>query len=652
MSKANFYTIANNAVFSATIDNKSRNFLQAFDYLFLTLAAQKRYTEADKQIIIEDFYDMYGLKINSMFAGEFIGRLTSQKFIYKDPKTKTKYFQRNKIDALNLLEGLQRLNDETSLFVKTFVDFGSEQRITLTEERAQDIIVTSIEENVCGILTGIKESVTNFASQDRYLFAMFLERIKEFDIPNFETYKKITLGRIFSSVIANNGITVENNNFIYKNLKIYLDSSFVFNALDMDLYGTSQEYLEMIKTLQEQGAKLFLFNHVFYEIRDLVENAAKWIDNSDFDETIASRTAIYFVKTRKTKEEAQNILYSLERKICSLGIHIEETNIDYNNNENDILYEENIYQQIIDTYKRNNYLFDQTKEETYRNDARSLFAIYKLRGNRSIKSLKDANYVFITNNYSICAIANEIQQRLYQGDGVPFAINSKLLNVLLWFSSDKYSDEANKMFLIPAAYHSFQPSLQLLKKLDIFLKSMREKNLLTDAEVLDWKSDLTLTKEILEETKNNAENFTEETTIHVIEKLKNHYALSMEEYSDLKVKKTQLENLANERMKRIKIISLIIAITILIGLVIGFYFLFSGLFELSNLPAFWNEFIRLIMASSVGGLISLITFIFKSKKKPSIFQLFIMSISNKFNTRGKNEIKNLEEKMNDIKSMK
>lgn len=649
MKETRFYTIANNAVFCATMDNKSRDFLQAFDCLFLTLAAKEKYTEVDKDLIIKDFFEMYGLEINGMFVSEFIGRLTNQKFLIRQTNTNKKLFDREKIDSLNLLESLQHINDETALFVKKFVNFIEEKGILFLEEKAQDIVVSSIEENVCGISTVANECDVHNSPQDRYLFSKFLEHIQEHDKSQFVTYQKITLGRIFASVIADNRITEENSNFAFKNLKIYLDTSFVFNALDMDVYGTSKEYLDMIEALKANGARLYVFKHVYNEIWDLVENSIKWIDNPEFDETIASRTAVYFVKTRKTKVEANSILYSLERQINNLGIQIQETNIDYNSCEFDAVHEEEIYQKIIQTYKNSSSPFDSTKEEAYRNDARSLYAVYRLREKRSVRKFKDAEHVFITNNYSLCLIANEYQQKIFQGAGIPFAINSKLLNVLLWFSSKKYSNESNSMFLIPAAYHSFQPSMQLLKKLDVFLKDMRNKKLLTDGEVLDWKSDRTLTKEILEETQNNPENFNEDTTFHIIEKLKNRYAQSLDAFGDLKVQKILLEKDINRVTKKVTTYLLIFIIFFLVGLGIGFYFIFSALIAIPNISETGNAFLNAGLALLVSAVPSLIALIFKSKEKTSLFKLMTAKFSAILNRKKESRLTVINEQLENIK---
>ena len=80
------------------------------------------------------------------------------------------YFDREKINQLNLIDALNAINSEISTFVTSFMSFSEKNDIVLTKDEAEDIICHSIENIVCA--TSFKEDakIKPIKASHKYVF--------------------------------------------------------------------------------------------------------------------------------------------------------------------------------------------------------------------------------------------------------------------------------------------------------------------------------------------------------------------------------------------------------------------------------------------------------------------------------------------------
>lgn len=287
-----FVRIANNAVFRFSSETGSVDYLTAFEKLFLTLSTVKQYTIVDYDQIKVDFHDFYGLELKKLFIQEFINRLSQSGYVFKNKTDNQRYFSRDKILSLHLDSNLEKIRNDIGFFTNKFHSYIKEKNPDATTEFCEILICKCIEHAICSLSLKDMSSQDMINPTEKFIFDSFLKEIKENDDELFSIYKKMMFSRLYTAVIAQNDIS-NDNLFAFNKLKVFLDSGFVFNALGMNYYVDKEEYVELLTELSKMGAYLFIFKHTFIEMKDIIENSITWIDNKQFDQFCASKTATF-----------------------------------------------------------------------------------------------------------------------------------------------------------------------------------------------------------------------------------------------------------------------------------------------------------------------------------------------------------------------
>ncbi|MCQ2801526.1 MAG: hypothetical protein MJ232_00230 [archaeon] len=648
-----FSQLANMIVFSTQEEFKTRNYLVALDKMMVTFIQLKKYEYFEKDEFKRDFEEMFNLKLTKLLVSNCLNRLLDKDYLKK--RDKDYIVNREKIKTQNFEESYSAIANEMNEFVDKFLDYYNEEiQPNISREQADKIVCDYIE-NLNNNVSKIKHN-SIFRSNDLGTFDLFLKKIKEENVKLFDVFKKVVIGRVFTAVILENDITQENSNLSFENLNIYLDSDFIFNALGLNYYSSSIEYVEMIEVLKKLNAKLYIFPHTLEEMKRVINNCHTWVNNVNFDQMKASKTAIYFVFNKATDDEINSWYYSLEERINGLGIEVDNNcNIDYNEKDLSGLYQQDIFDKITKEYKLSDVEISQ-KFDTYDADAKSIYAIHKLRKGNNASSLKNVKYIFVTHNSALCSVANQINEEKFHSETIPLVLNDRLLNVLLWFSTPHYSEITNVMFLVPSAYHAFEPSAEMVKNFYDVLNKMKDVDQITDSALFDWRTNPILQQNVMELTRNNPCKLDSTTPSFIIENYKKQseknldvYSSSVKNYIQPKIDEFQLKNAKLFKHKRrfYNIWFPMILFIVSLGALVGLFFLTKFICETINPEN--KEWISLIISSAfsviVGAIEPVILFCISSKKsKYKIYKILQEKVCSILLRKTNRKIKlNLEE---------
>lgn len=513
-NKITFNQICNTAILrSGALTNKSS--FELLENLATTLIEHKQYDSFSKDSFNDDFYDFYHLHLNSIVLGEVLTRLTSKRYLKKLDKN---HFETKKeeIRKINALLSFESFSNECSLFVTKLNEYLTANNLELSREETEVLLTKHIEENLT-VLGNPMHTNELPNPVEQFLMDSFVKQIKSENGEYYRIYQNILIGRLLAAFIVNNSDCGNDKTVLLDKMNLFLDTGVVFKLLGLDNYSTADEYVDMIDTLRSLGAKVKIFKHLYDEVFDIIDGSKYWINNYDYSPGNASRVAEYFISNKYSIEEVDEYLFKLEDKLLSYGIQIEDVDIDYNEPDQFGLYEEDIFEKIKEQYEATGF-FSEEKIETYRLDAKSIFYIHKLRKGKKYKKINEVRYVLLTTNRGLAKIACDCVSN--GGKNIAYAITDAYLSLLLFFTYPGYSDETNMKFLIPAAYHAFKPSRELLIKMEHVLKEMRQKGVLTESEVFSWISNITLGEEVVIITNNNPNNFDEATPEAVMKKIK------------------------------------------------------------------------------------------------------------------------------------
>ncbi len=510
-SDTKFAQICNTAILRSGITG-SKSIAEMLVKLLVTLIEYKEYDTFTKDDLLGSFGAFYNLPISRMMLGEVIPQLKKKGLIKEESKNCYKV-NKKEVSKLNYLKTFQDFERERDSLLEAFVRFSKERSVEISKSDADRILSFYIEDSVCSLGSEAPLEI-NLSDAEKYVAASFVSYEKENKTSFYEIYENILVGRMLASFILNGGKTTNESPSIFNKMTIFLDSGFIFNLLGLNGYSTPIEYRDLLSTLSGLGARLKVFDHTFNEVFDIIESSKQWVGNPLYLASRASNVNEFFITNKYTKEEIEEYLYSLETKLKEFGIAKYDANINYN--EEDTIYQENIKTLIIEEYSRNGGYFEE-KDLTYELDAKSLFAIHKLRRGKTYRRFEDTEFLLLTTNRGIARISNTINRERFDGRTIPYAFTDSFISVLLFFTYPNYSPETNERFCIPAAYHAFEPSKELVKKVEKVLTSIQEKGLITPADSFSWRTSKVLSTYVLEETKNNAQSFNEDTPEKIFE---------------------------------------------------------------------------------------------------------------------------------------
>ena len=662
MSVPNFEQIANLALLKTGEINNGKGYLEAFDRLFLALADINNYFCADdadfNKRVADDFKEAYQININSMFVGQFLGRLKKQKYLIRHPDKKY-YFDKDKIKLLELASSMKKSKEECSLLINALVEYFLENNIKINKKEAEDKLCRYIESNLAKInLNG--EFGTALSPRDVFVISKFVKHLMASNDRMFEIYKNIQIGRVCASVIVQDSLVDQRSEFNLSKMNIYLDSGFVFRLLGLSPYHTSDEYLDIVNTLIHLGAKIRIFHHTLNEIREIIDGSAKWINNKDFDETKASDATLYFVFNGKTKEDVQEYSAMIDEKIKAKGIIVDDyTSVRH---EYDEIPEANFYNEIKRCYEEKGIYYEE-RDGSIWNDAKSLYFISQLRNGNRYRRFQETKYLFVTTNSTVSYVSKICDKNL-GNNNIKICLTDSFLNVYLWFNCPQYSNLTNLMFLIPSAFHAVSPGRDLLIKMDAVVNDMSEKGMLEgDMSVLrNWKSDLILQNTIVEMVNNDPEQLTETRISDLIESYKkdaNDYANKRIKDNSDKAKqeignyKNRLSSELTEKRQTIqkKIFknnilstSLSIGIIVLIdAIVIAAAFLVDYLVD-------WNRIGVFVAAVIIEIAADIFIIFFKVKNIKPFFTTMSSFFEKKINRRNKEKIRDIEKQLEELEN--
>ena len=513
--KITFNQICNTAILrSGAMRNK--NSFELLENLATTLIEYKKYDSFVRDTFNNDFYEFYHLNLPPIVLGEVLNRLVSKKLIKKKDKDIfiVDSTEASKINGLNELESFTQ---DRNVLVTFLNDYLLSNGVKLDRENTEILLTKHIEDSL-SILGDPSNRSVQLNTTEQFLVDSFVKELKRNDENGYYSiYKKILFGRLLAAFIVNNSNALDTTITILDKLVLYLDTGVVFNLLGLDNYSTKTEYLDMISTLQGLGAKIRIFSHVYDEVYDIISGSKYWINNYQYSSSNASRVAEYFISNKFTSEDIDEYLLKLESKFKELDIEIDDYEIDYNEPDQYGLYEENVFKKI-----KNQYIltggYQENKDDTYRIDAKSIYSIHKMRRGKKYRKLNDAGYILLTTNKGIAKVARECT--VGGANSIAYVITDAYLSMLLFLAYPNYSDETNMRFLIPAAYHAFRPSKELLIKMETVLRDLNKRGVMSEKEVFSWISNIALGEEVLAVTNNDPELFDESTPEKVIEKIK------------------------------------------------------------------------------------------------------------------------------------
>jgi len=516
-----------------------------------------------------------------------------------------------------------------------------------------DTIFKFIEKNKFTLSKYISNTKINY-SEDYTAEAQFIEFFKRIP-PIYDRIKNIYLGSIISGYIEYNPENAK------RDIELLLDTNFILGLIDLNTPESTHTCRTLLNISQQQGYKVKVLIDTIEETTNLLEAKANFFDKSFLQKKVKPEDVYNACDRRKlSKSDLERIADNLTKTINDFGIYV-------------ISHTEKLKKEAryTDVYK----IFEKARntKKSALHDSMAILYINKQR-KRKIKDFDKVNAWFVNNSSSvegdIIHLKNGYQPETIKADD--------LLNIL-WLSNPQVnkaieSDDLVEIGLtsvISMTLNKDLPKSQILRELDDNIhKYAKEK--ITDTDIIHVATritnkqlkdienlnklakddkvefvkrleqeaqkqrrieearikrleqvfkDISIRTDELEKTKSDFEQKAKDIDVIIkekdnsnlkIKKLENE--LLAEQNKNRKIKRENwIENEVKKWRKKTWIEFFIFILVFLIGI---FYILYQSQWNISNAI---NYFVALKSNFIIGGLISLILFIFSGFTLKTLF---------------------------------
>lgn len=518
-------TIASLALVRSYWNNESSDYIEIFIPFIVALVNKRKYRVIDISTTCKDFEDEFGLRIPYHPMIAIIHRAKKRGFLYSNNKGEV-IPNYKKIVEDDFSDVVQQQNRKYNNVISKFIDYSSKKfGLEISLEKAGQILVSYLRNHDLDILFITQEEDDSLlpeaynSPEDEFILNDFVIYTEAYDTEIFNYVVDIAAGHIIASTI----LCRDYSKFQGKlnNLNIYLDTGIILNLIGYDGNNKTFAYKELISSLNEQKANLYIFQHTYDEVLVILSGCLEWINNPNYDPSKANAVLIHFYEQGYSKSDVELKIQNLEKDLVNHGIRI------FQLSPQPLINEKDLMSLIINLYKEKDPYFDEIgKDNTIYRDVKSISYIYQLRNGQRPVGIRSAKFIFLTTNSTLAYATRQFEIREFGTEifTIPATLTDVFIGTLVWLQTPTSISTMNQK-IISCGFAALHPSRQMIKKLVSEAKILKENGQISEDDfVLLTQS--SIAKVILQEkTLGELEKFTGKTVIEVLEEINRSAAI-------------------------------------------------------------------------------------------------------------------------------
>ena len=377
-----------------------------------------------------------------------------------------------------------------------------------------------------------------------YIFSRFVLDAYQANSVIFRTLCDMALGHMVTAAVLHDGYDFSGDTV--RGVNIYIDAPIILRIIGTSGPEQAANFVQLVSELRERGAKLWVFEHSRLEALQILQGARVWVGRTDFDPTLASRTALYFRQQGFGDSKIEMLILKLDESLNGHGIKVFRSH-PYMGNRIHQVDEERLRRVIEGCYSESNGRFDrETHLDRTLKDVASLAAVVRLREGRQSVAVKDAGHVFLSNNNALAWASREAV-----GDGglpraVPVCVTDVFLGTLVWIGAPGKARDSYQNRLIAECYAAISPDAALEAGIVREAHRLREEGRIGEDDYMLLTMSFVTRDLLSEKTLGDPEALDSQTTLDVLEGVKD----AIRGETRLKVRQMELQNAQIETARR------------------------------------------------------------------------------------------------------
>lgn len=351
----------------------------------------------------------------------------------------------------------------------------------------------------------------------------------------FDEILEIVKGFFVSTALSVGQANISMNTKL-KGMSCYIDTRIIINALGYHLPEISQESArDFLAMLKEAGAKLYCFEHIVNEIKNVLSAYKNSLCNSNFD--VTSNTLEALDERGYGPVDVDRLILELNRSINDLGIDIVKTPSIDSTNKQYITYNENELELVLKSI---------SPSSSIQADETSVSSILLLRKGKIVENMERVEHIFISSNYRYCQAINQ-----FLGEQIPIVYFENEFASLLWLRNFSTHKDYPKSKLIENAMSTIEvPSQTFVRDLQTTIERIKNEGSMSEEIASLIRADFYCKKELYIQSRGSSENVTISTIESLKAKLKEKIGGEESKKSALNLQKYNEQREINARIKR------------------------------------------------------------------------------------------------------
>ncbi len=515
-------TITSLAILKVNWDTQKKDYIEIFLPFLVHLFLEKKYESIIEEKVCQDFKDEFGIVIPYHPMVTILRRAKTRRLV-EQQSTEMKPVYKN-IKDIGFQTVSRTQQRKLRKLITHFIDFSrSEHKIEIKEEDAEKYLLGLLEDNSLRTITQNigQEYVlpeTGTPKYGRFLAGKFIEKIEKDEPDSFSYVVEVAIGKALAETILYNELGDYQSDL--SNSCYYLDVTFLYNLLGANGLQKKAVYEDLVDLLQKNDIKLFIFKHTLNEYLSNLSNCIYLISNPvAIDFSRASRALKFFYYHGWTESDIQRLVTSSEKRLDEFNIQVCEKP-EYEADGRYQIDEARFKQIIEENYRLPGYHNETShKDLLIQNDIDSISAIYRLRQGSIPRSLRQANYLFITENKALAYSCRVYHREHHDEDSphFPTCVDDVFIGTLIWLRSPISTYNLNKKKLIADAYAAVQPDDSLIQRYISEVEKLKKSGDLSEDEHHLLRTHGVAINILTDKTLGDAEKFFDRTSFEVLE---------------------------------------------------------------------------------------------------------------------------------------
>lgn len=398
------------------------------------------------------------------------------------------------LEGTNLEPAQQRAQRVYAQLLKKFVDFARVKHgRQFTEDQVDDAFLAYVTDRAIPIVRatllgeGYQPYLANLGDLE-LLVADFIVHLSRTDVEGFDLLDMIVRGCMLATALY---LPDPNDRArAVTDLTVYVDTPVLIDILGLTDDARHEAARELVKLLQDLGARVRCFSHTLQETENLLLASAPALATTVADGRTVNEIVSYAASRGWGRTQLELKAAQVERDLQALGISVGDAP-DYRVR---LSLDEGRLEEVLQT------VVGYARPETRSYDVRSLTAIWRLREGRSQRHLESARAIFVTSNEYLVRASARFFEETPNGSQVPVATLDSQLGTVAWLKRPMAAPDLPKRQLVADCIAALEPGNQLWERFLEVIEQARADGGVSEEDYATLRYTVSARRALMEET--------------------------------------------------------------------------------------------------------------------------------------------------------